>query len=42
MKIDVFFNVTPVRITLTNHMHNSNFSFYHVTLGTNTLKSYIQ
>ena len=23
-------------------MHNDNFSFYHVTHGTNTLKSYIQ
>ena len=26
-------------ITLTNHMHNANFRFYHITLATNTLKS---
>ena len=29
----------PVRITLTNHMHNANFCFYHVTPATNTLKA---
>ena len=42
MEIDVFFQVMPVTITLTNHMHNGNFCFCHVALGTNTLKSYIQ
>ena len=29
-------------ITLTNHMHNANLCFCHVTPGTNALKSYIQ
>ena len=36
------FQVTPERITLTNHMHNASFCFCHITPGTNTLKSYIQ
>ena len=30
----------PGTITLTNHTHNAN--FYHITPGTNTLKSHIQ
>ena len=43
MKIDVFFQVTPGTITLSNHMHNAYFCFCHdVTPGTNALKSYIQ
>ena len=41
-EVTLVFQETSGTITLTNHMHNPNFCFCHVTLGTNTLKSYIQ